>query len=63
LLRKRLLVLLMAAMMGVTSAAPAIAVPGVNQGHQDDDDADRDQGGGNDHIKQNQGKGNDVIPL
>ena len=64
-MRKRLLVLLMAAMMGVMmvgmSAAPAMAVPGVNQGHKDDDNADRDQGGGNDHIKQNNGKGNDII--
>ena len=63
-MRKRLVVLLMAVMMLVMSAAPAMAHHDVghiniNQGHQDDDNADRDQGGGNNHIKQNQGKGND----
>jgi len=61
-LRKKLAVLLATVMMlGVMSAAPALAhhdVGHVNQGHQDDDNADRDQGGGNDHIKQNRGKGN-----
>ena len=60
-MRKRLLVLLMAAMIVVMSAAPAMAnhnVGHVNQGHKLDDGADPDQGGGNDHIKQNNGKGN-----
>jgi hypothetical protein len=28
-------------------------------GNQADDSLDHDQGGGNDHMKQNQGKGND----
>jgi hypothetical protein len=28
-------------------------------GHKADDGADPDEGGGNDHIKQNNGKGND----
>jgi hypothetical protein len=71
-MRKRLLVLLMAAMMVVMSAAPVMAAPKCglvevapgffvylceNQGHKADDNADPDQGGGNNHIKQNQGKG------
>jgi hypothetical protein len=29
------------------------------QGHQAEDSLDHDQGGGNDHIKQNRGGGND----
>ena len=62
-MRKRLLVLVMAAFMVAMSAAPALAhhdVGHFNQGHKlDDSPEDRDQGGGNDHIKQNQGSGND----
>jgi hypothetical protein len=82
-MRKRLLVLLMAAFMVVMSAAPAMAVEGQlpdpekceikenpqgnrgdipcrkgPAGNQVDDGADHDQGGGNDHIKTNMGKGN-----
>ena len=49
-------------MMVVISVPPAMAhhdVGHVNQGHQDDDDLDHDKRGGNDHIKQNNGKDND----
>ena len=60
-LRRRLTVLLATVMLlGVMSVPPALAVPGVNQGHQiDDSPFDRDQGGGNNHIKIDKGKGND----
>ena len=58
-MRKRLVVLLMTVLMVVMSAAPAMAVPGVNQGHKQDDNLDHDQGGGNNHIKINRGGGND----
>jgi hypothetical protein len=74
-MRKRLLVLLMAAFMVVMSAAPALARPKQctvvthpegfqypdcpGYGHTVDDNEDPDQGGGNNHIKQNRGSGND----
>jgi hypothetical protein len=79
-LRKRLMVLLLAVMMVVMSAAPAMAVWAPHEGcgikenpqgheiatcrkapagNQLDDSPDRDQGGGNDHIKTNRGSGND----
>jgi len=58
LLRK--ITVLLVALMLLGSAAPAMAVPGhTNNGHQIDDGLDHDQGGGNDHIKHNHGKGND----
>ena len=62
-LRKKLAVLLAAVMMlGVMSVSPAMAAAGGNCGfpcgHQADDSLDHDQGGGNDHIKTNNGKGN-----
>jgi hypothetical protein len=65
LLRKKLTVLLATVMMlGVMSVSPALAAPGGNSpcnpcGHQADDTLDRNKGGGDDHIKQNNGKGND----
>ena len=58
-MRKRLLVLVMAAFMVVMSAPPAMANHGFNHGNQLDDNEDRDRGGGNNHLKHNQGKGND----
>ena len=62
-MRKRLLVLLMGLLMVVMSAAPAMAhhdVAHFNQGHKlDDNPEDRDQGGGNNHLKLNRGTGND----
>ena len=64
--RKKLAVLLSAlSIMVVMAVPPVMAAPGGNspcyhcQGNQLDDSADHDQGGGNDHIKSNQGGGND----
>ncbi len=60
---RKITVLLIALMMALGSAAPAMAhhTPDhhFNNGHKLDDNADRDQGGGNNHIKQNHGGGND----
>jgi hypothetical protein len=51
-------------MMMVMVAPPAMAAQpdacgGINCGNKLDDSADHDKGGGNDHLKSNQGKGND----
>ncbi len=62
LLRKKTVLLSALAMMMVMSVPPAMAhhdVGHTNAGHKADDSADRNQGGGDDHIKQNNGKGND----
>jgi hypothetical protein len=62
LLRKITVLLAALSMMMVMSVPPAMAhhdVGHVNNGHKADDSADADEGGGNDHIKQNNGKGND----
>src|SRR5215212_4559381 len=63
LLRKRMAVLLSALlMMMVMVAPPAMAAQpdacgGINCANKLDDSADHDKGGGNDHLKSNQGKG------
>jgi hypothetical protein len=59
---RKLTVLLIALMMALGTAAPAMAhhqVGHVNNGHQLDDSLDHDKGGGNDHNKVNNGGGND----
>jgi hypothetical protein len=62
-MRRRIAVMVaMVLMLGVMSVPPAMAhhdVDHTNAGHKADDSADRNQGGGDDHIKQNNGKGND----
>jgi hypothetical protein len=63
-LRKLTVLLAALSMMMVMLAPPVMAAPGGNspchcQGNQPDDGLDPDQGGGNDHIKQNSGGGND----
>ena len=61
-LRKITVLLAALAMMMVMSMPVAMAhhqVGHVNSGHKLDDNADHDQGGGNNHIKQNHGGGND----
>jgi len=70
---KKIMVLLAALVMMMVMSMPVALAAGKSNpkceqtfplstcsGHQADDSADPDQGGGNDHIKQNQGKGNDV---
>lgn len=71
LLRKIMVLLAALAMMMVMAMPMALAEGKSNPkceqtfpnstcaGHQADDSADPDQGGGNDHLKSNQGKGND----
>jgi hypothetical protein len=61
---RKITVLLVALMLALFPAPPAMAAPGGNspchcQGNQLDDSPDPDQGGGNDHIKSNRGGGND----
>jgi hypothetical protein len=52
-MRRRIAVLLMTVMMlGVMPAAPALAVSThVNEGHKLDDGGDKNQGGGQEHPK------------
>jgi hypothetical protein len=64
LLRKRMAVLLSALLMMVMAVPPSMAAQpdacgAINCGNKLDDSTDHDKGGGNDHLKSNQGKGND----
>ena len=61
LLRKITVLLSVLAMMMVMAVPPVMADPPVghtNNGHKLDDNADHDQGGGNNHIKTNNRGGN-----
>jgi hypothetical protein len=50
-LRKRLVVLLMALVLALMPAAPAMADPGFNNGNKDEDGLDANQGGGQEKSK------------
>jgi hypothetical protein len=63
-LRKITILLSALTMMMFMAVPPVMAAPGGNspchcQGHQTDDGLDHNQGGGQEHIKFNNGKGND----
>ena len=67
-LLRKLTTLLLALVVMVVMAVPAYGAPSCsifgdvvvcNNGHQLDDSLDHDKGGGNDHNKVNNGKGND----
>jgi hypothetical protein len=62
-LRKLTVLLSALSMMLVMAAPPAMAAAGGSCGglcgHQADDGPDKNKGGGNEHIKTNNGKGND----